>query len=262
MAYKRSHYIALLFSLFALVLWIFSNLGTTISSTVLAETFVVQAIQTKTGQSIRYGIYNSCIYSNKSQIASCSPSSFGYQIGNLSFEHSSYRDQLISFAGNSKDVNQLAQINSVDPDAGNKISQIISTELKSALALQKVSVLVMPAAVLSFISVCGKYITKMGGRRKIVLTIENNAQYLFHNSAHADAQDANEQYTAYSRRTCEHSWLCMWCAEFGGICWYLPHLLRGTGTCCGRSTVLLGSRSVHYRRSMRVPNHSLRFFCW
>ena len=82
MAMKRAHYVALFFSMFAVVLFIFADLGITVSNApILQKVFIVQGSQTKTNQAIRYGFYKSCIFKNESIVDSCTDSKIMYALG-------------------------------------------------------------------------------------------------------------------------------------------------------------------------------------
>ena len=90
MAPKRSHFVALFFSMFAVVLFIFGNLGITIdNSPILQKVYIMQGSQTKTEQSIRYGFYSSCIFKKDETVDSCTAKSLMYTLGRV-FDSSYY----------------------------------------------------------------------------------------------------------------------------------------------------------------------------
>ncbi|KAI8144367.1 hypothetical protein BJV82DRAFT_712345 [Fennellomyces sp. T-0311] len=129
MAMKRAHYVALFFSMFALVLLIFANLGITVSnSPILQKVFIVQGSQTKTDLAIRYGFFKSCIFKNESAVDSCTESKITYTL----------------------DIDQLASMNSVDLNANDKVKQVIEEYMNGPLKAQKIMVLILPAAILAF----------------------------------------------------------------------------------------------------------------
>lgn len=78
------HFIALTFSVCSLVLLLIANLGTTFQSTFLPSIHLVQVNEAVTGRSIRYGVYNSCLYYNGSTVAhSCTKATPGYAFGKI-----------------------------------------------------------------------------------------------------------------------------------------------------------------------------------
>lgn len=56
------HFIAFVLSICSLVLLLLANIGTTFSSSVLNKLYLVEISESVTGRSIRYGVYNSCLY--------------------------------------------------------------------------------------------------------------------------------------------------------------------------------------------------------
>ncbi|KAG2227374.1 hypothetical protein INT45_004330 [Circinella minor] len=130
MAPKRSHFVALFFSMFAVVLFIFGNLGITIDNApILQKVYIMQGSQTKTEQSIRYGFYSSCIFKKDETIDSCTEKSLMYTL----------------------DVDQLGKMNNVDLNANDVVKQIVENKVKGPLQAQKVMVLILPATILAFV---------------------------------------------------------------------------------------------------------------
>lgn len=156
---KRSHYFALLFALFALVLLIFANLGITNTSSFLPKIFIVQASQTKTNQSIRYGFYRSCIFKGDSdQPDTCNDSNLLYTFGKwCCFQQSMHihemllTDKMMHVRNMITDVDQLAKINNLNLDSSDVIKQAVQQYSQGVLNAQKATVLVLPSAILAFI---------------------------------------------------------------------------------------------------------------
>ncbi|KAI9255183.1 hypothetical protein BDA99DRAFT_574156 [Phascolomyces articulosus] len=129
MAPKRSHFVALFFSMFAVVLFIFANLGITVdNSPFLKKIFIMEGSQTKTGESIRYGFYSSCVFKDDS-VQSCTEKSLTYTL----------------------DVDQLGDINGINLDAHSIVKQIVENKVAGPIKAQKIMVVILPAAILAFI---------------------------------------------------------------------------------------------------------------
>ncbi|KAJ2957810.1 hypothetical protein NQZ79_g6508 [Umbelopsis isabellina] len=77
MAATSTQMIGVIASLLAVLLHIFTNIGTTFTSTFLPKLYFVQALSASTGQSIRYGVYNSCLFKGES-LQSCTKTAIGY----------------------------------------------------------------------------------------------------------------------------------------------------------------------------------------
>jgi hypothetical protein len=67
-------------ALFAVLLLVFTNIGTTFTSTFLPNIYLVEAGSSTTGQSVRYGVYNSCLFHGGS-LQSCTMTAIGYSNG-------------------------------------------------------------------------------------------------------------------------------------------------------------------------------------
>lgn len=76
------HFISFLFSVASMVLLIMTNIGTTFTSSSLNKVYLVELKDSATSRSIRYGVYNSCIYYNSSSTPqSCISSAPAYSFG-------------------------------------------------------------------------------------------------------------------------------------------------------------------------------------
>ncbi|KAI7869388.1 hypothetical protein BDF14DRAFT_1741915 [Spinellus fusiger] len=78
----RPHYFAFLFSALGLGVLIVANIGVTFNTTILPRIYLINAVQSNTKSSIRYGLYNSCLYTNDIQI-SCTSSMPVYDLGSI-----------------------------------------------------------------------------------------------------------------------------------------------------------------------------------
>jgi hypothetical protein len=59
---------------------VFTNIGTTFTSTFLPKLFLVEAVSSSTGKSVRYGVYNSCLFQGDA-LQSCTKAAIGYNNG-------------------------------------------------------------------------------------------------------------------------------------------------------------------------------------
>jgi hypothetical protein len=67
-------------ALLAVLLHVFTNIGTTFTSTFLPKIFLVEAGSSSTGQSVRFGVYNSCLFHGDA-LQSCTKPAIGYSNG-------------------------------------------------------------------------------------------------------------------------------------------------------------------------------------
>lgn len=80
------HFISFLFSVASMVLLIMTNIGTTFTSSSLNKVYLVELKDSATSRSIRYGVYNSCIYYNSSSTPqSCISSAPAYSFDATQF---------------------------------------------------------------------------------------------------------------------------------------------------------------------------------
>ncbi|OAD71852.1 hypothetical protein PHYBLDRAFT_73503 [Phycomyces blakesleeanus NRRL 1555(-)] len=138
--FLQPHSAAVLFSTLALAVFLVSNLGTTFNSTILPDVYFARLDQSTTGASIRYGLYNSCLYLNGSR-SQCIDPKFGFTL----------------------DSNQISVMNSVssgnltDPNPNPNSNSNILAELEDLASIHKFSIFIMPATILAFVSIIGKY---------------------------------------------------------------------------------------------------------
>ncbi|KAI8582894.1 hypothetical protein K450DRAFT_225333 [Umbelopsis ramanniana AG] len=112
-------------ALFAVLLLVFTNIGTTFTSTFLPKLFLVEASSSSTGKSIRYGVYNSCLFQGDS-LQSCTKAAIGY----------------------SYDLSQLGE-------AFNVTTLPFSIPSTQAKLHQAAGILIFLAAILAFVSLLG-----------------------------------------------------------------------------------------------------------
>lgn len=75
-------FIGFIASVCSLVLLLLANIGTTFSTSVLNKIYLVEIKQSMTGRSIRYGVYNSCLYyKDMDQPHSCTSKTPAYSFG-------------------------------------------------------------------------------------------------------------------------------------------------------------------------------------
>ncbi|KAL0081061.1 hypothetical protein J3Q64DRAFT_1756374 [Phycomyces blakesleeanus] len=134
--FLQPHSAAVLFSTLALAVFLVSNLGTTFNSTILPDVYFARLDQSTTGASIRYGLYNSCLYLNGSR-SQCIDPKFGFTL----------------------DSNQISVMNSVssgnltDPNPNPNSNSNILAELEDLASIHKFSIFIMPATILAFVSI-------------------------------------------------------------------------------------------------------------
>lgn len=141
-----SHFIAFVLSICSVVLLLLANIGTTFPSSVLNKFYLVELTESVTGRSIRYGVYSSCLYySNSTQ--SCTSKEFAY-----SFDTSQFAIACGADSTNSSMVSEYANVVS---------SSVFNT-------LFKFIVLIMPSAVLAFVSLCFTSILRKGRKNNVI----------------------------------------------------------------------------------------------
>ncbi|KAI8640120.1 SUR7/PalI family-domain-containing protein [Parasitella parasitica] len=136
------HFAALILSICSFVLLLIANIGTTFESTFLPQIYLARIDQAVNGRSIRYGVYNSCLYYKEDTKSphSCSTKSPGY-----SFDTTQFADACGADLTNSTMV------------------QVYADVVKDAqLVTFKGIVLIMPSAILAFFAlVCSLLIRRL-----------------------------------------------------------------------------------------------------
>ncbi|RCH84330.1 Diphthamide biosynthesis protein 1 [Rhizopus azygosporus] len=109
-----------------------TNIGTTFSTSVLNKIYLVEIKQSMTGRSIRYGVYNSCLYyKNMDQPHSCTSKTPAYSF----------------------DAGQFVAVNGVDDvNITTTLSNYSNAISNTNMTLFKCIVLIMPAVILSFVA--------------------------------------------------------------------------------------------------------------
>ncbi|KAI9499093.1 hypothetical protein BDB00DRAFT_867161 [Zychaea mexicana] len=232
MAHKRSHFIALFFSMFALVLLIFANLGITVdNSPILQKVYIAQGSQTKTDQSIRYGFYSSCIFKNDSTVDSCTPKTMMYTL----------------------DIDQLAAVNNIDLSVNAKIKQVVEDYAGGTLKVQKIMVMILPSAILSFTGMVVGMMMRRMRKNNVLPTIGALASL-----AGAVCGGVAVGIGVVLYRTVFEELA----RSVDGIMYYYGPAIYIVGAACGCQVIAFGFfiASCFARRSAREHNHSYEYY--
>lgn len=127
------HFIALIFSVCSFVLLLIANLGTTFDSTFLPDIYLVKVNQAVNGRSIRYGVYNSCLYYKED---TKTPHSCTKKLPGYSF-----------------DATQFAEVCGADITNATMVTVYSDVVKEAQLTTFKGIVLIMPAVILAFFGV-------------------------------------------------------------------------------------------------------------
>ncbi|KAG1462129.1 hypothetical protein G6F46_001835 [Rhizopus delemar] len=125
------------------------NIGTTFSSSVLNKLYLVEISESVTGRSIRYGVYNSCLYYKNATDAaqSCTSKAPAYSFN----------------------TSQFAIVCGADSSNSSMVSTYSSVVSSTTFAtLFKLIVLIMPAVILAFVSFCCTLLLRKGRRNNVI----------------------------------------------------------------------------------------------
>ncbi|KAI9031768.1 hypothetical protein CLU79DRAFT_730025 [Phycomyces nitens] len=126
--FLQPHSAAVLFSTLALGALLVANLGTTFNSTILPDIYFARLDQSTTSSSVRYGLYNSCLYVDGAR-SGCLDPKLGYAL----------------------DSSQISIMNS--GSSGNLTDSTILAQLEDISTLHKFNIFIMPATILAFVSI-------------------------------------------------------------------------------------------------------------
>ncbi|KAI9486346.1 MAG: hypothetical protein EXX96DRAFT_40138 [Benjaminiella poitrasii] len=141
------HFVALIFSICSFILLLIANLGTTFDSTFLPQIYLVKIDESITGRSIRFGVYNSCLYYN----ATTTPHSCTTKMPAYSF-----------------DAEQFAEFCGADMSNSTMVKTYTDVVSKTNLTTFRGIVLIMPAVILIFISLCCTFLIRSFQRNNII----------------------------------------------------------------------------------------------